>query len=36
MGFNPYRQRGRSPVDYLLVAGALVVCASLVAWALLG
>jgi hypothetical protein len=37
VGYNPYRPgRARGPADYLLVAAALVVCAALVAWALLG
>jgi hypothetical protein len=36
MGFNPFRQQRRSNADYLMVAAALVVCAALVIWALLG
>jgi hypothetical protein len=36
VGFNPFRQARRSPADYLMVAAALIVCAALVAWALLG
>jgi hypothetical protein len=36
MGFNPHRRTRRSPFDYVLVAAALLVCAALVAWALLG
>jgi hypothetical protein len=36
VGLNPFRQRRRSAADILLVAGALVVCAVLVAWAFLG
>ena len=36
MGFNPFRQQRRSNADYLMVAAALVVCAALVLWALLG
>lgn len=36
MGFNPHRQTRKGTSDYLLVAGALVVCLALVAWALLG
>jgi hypothetical protein len=36
MGFNPHRPHRRSPLDYVLVGAALVVCALLVAWALLG
>lgn len=34
MGLNPYRKTRRSPADYLMVAGAVVVCVLLVAWAL--
>jgi hypothetical protein len=33
MGFNPFRQHRRSPVDYVLVAVALVVTLTLVLWA---
>lgn len=36
MGLNPFRQQRRSAADYLLVAGAVLVCALLVAWALFG
>ena len=36
VGFNPFRQQRRSYADYVMVAAALVVCAALVAWALLG
>ena len=36
MGFNPHHPHKRTPVDYVLVAAALVVCALLVAWAFLG
>jgi hypothetical protein len=36
VGFNPFRPRRRSAADYVMVAAALVVCAALVAWALLG
>jgi hypothetical protein len=36
VGFNPFRQRRRSAADYVMVAAALVVCAALVLWALLG
>ena len=36
MGLNPFRQARRSPVDYLLVAVAVLVCIALVAWAALG
>jgi hypothetical protein len=35
VGLNPFRQHRRSTADILLVAGALVVCVLLVAWALL-
>jgi hypothetical protein len=33
VGLNPFRQHRRSPADILMVAGALLVCAALVAWA---
>jgi hypothetical protein len=36
MGLNPFRQQRRSPADYLMVVGAVVVCVALVLWALLG
>jgi hypothetical protein len=36
VGFNPFRQTRRSPADYVMVAAALVVCAALVIWALVG
>jgi hypothetical protein len=36
VGLNPFRQNRRSPADILMVAGALIVCAALVAWALFG
>jgi hypothetical protein len=36
MGFNPHRMHRRSPADYAMVIGALVVVAALVAWALVG
>jgi hypothetical protein len=36
VGLNPFRQHKRSAADYLMVASALVVCALLVGWALLG
>jgi hypothetical protein len=37
MGLNPFRQQPRrSAADYLMVAGAVLACALLVAWALLG
>jgi hypothetical protein len=34
VGLNPFRQHRRSTADIVLVVGALVVCAALVAWAL--
>jgi hypothetical protein len=36
MGLNPFRQHRRSPADYLMVAGAVVVCVALVLWAVFG
>jgi hypothetical protein len=36
VGLNPFRQQRRSPADILMVAGALLVCVALVAWALFG
>jgi hypothetical protein len=36
MGMNPFRPHRRSPVDYALVAAALLVVAALVAWAVYG
>jgi hypothetical protein len=36
MGFNPYRKYRANAADKVLVVLALVVCAALVAWALLG
>jgi hypothetical protein len=36
MGFNPFRAQRRSTADYVMVVAALVVCALLVAWAVLG
>lgn len=36
MGFNPHRQYRRNAADYLMVIGAFVVCAALLAWAFLG
>jgi hypothetical protein len=36
MGLNPYRQRRRSPADYVMVAAAVVACLLLVLWAVLG
>jgi hypothetical protein len=34
VGLTPFRQHRRSTADIVLVVGALVVCAALVAWAL--
>jgi hypothetical protein len=36
VGFNPYRRFRAQAADYLMVAGALVLIAVLVLWALLG
>jgi hypothetical protein len=36
VGFNPFRQTRRSPADYVMVGAALIVCAALVIWALVG
>jgi len=36
MGFNPHRQTRKDPADIALVVAALLVCAALLAWALLG
>jgi hypothetical protein len=36
MGFNPFRQQRTSAFDYLMVAAAVVVCAALVVWAIVG
>lgn len=36
MGFNPNRQYRRSPADYAMVAGAVLVCILLLAWAFFG
>jgi hypothetical protein len=33
VGFNPFRQHRRSPVDYVVLAAALVVVLALVLWA---
>ena len=33
MGFNPFRQHRRSPVDYLVLAAALAAVAVLLLWA---
>jgi len=36
MGFDPSRKHQRSNFDYFFVAGAILVCALLVLWALFG
>jgi hypothetical protein len=36
MGFDPHRRYRRSPADYALVAGAVLACAALLAWAFFG
>jgi hypothetical protein len=36
VGLNPFRPQQRSVADYLMVLGAIVVCAALVLWAFLG
>jgi hypothetical protein len=36
VGFNPHRKYRRTPADYALVAAAVLVCALLVAWAIMG
>ena len=36
VGLNPFRQHRRSPADYLMVGGAVVVCLALVLWAFFG
>ena len=36
MGLNPFRQENHSVVDYLVVAGAIIVTLLLVAWAAFG
>jgi hypothetical protein len=36
VGLNPFREHRRSPADVVMVAGALLVSAALVAWAVLG
>jgi hypothetical protein len=33
MGFNPFRPQRRSPVDYVLVAAAMIISLVLVLWA---
>jgi hypothetical protein len=32
VGFNPFRQQRRSPVDYVLLAAALVLVVALLLW----
>jgi hypothetical protein len=34
VGFNPFRQHRRSPVDYVLVAAALAAVVVLLLWAM--
>jgi len=36
MGFNPTRKRNTRPIDYLIVASAMLAIASLVIWAFFG
>jgi hypothetical protein len=36
VGFNPHGQHARTPLDYVLVGAALVICLGLVVWAVLG
>jgi len=36
MGFNPHRPHRRSPLDYVMVGAALLICTGLVVWAALG
>ena len=36
MGFNPHIKSDKTPDDYLLVVVALIVCAGLVIWGILG
>ena len=36
MGFNPFRQKRRSPADYVMVAAAFAVTVALVVWAFVG
>jgi hypothetical protein len=33
VGFNPFRQQRRSPVDYVLLAAALALVVALLLWA---
>ena len=36
VGLNPFRPQQRSIADYLMVAGAVVVCVALLVWAAFG
>jgi hypothetical protein len=36
VGLNPFHQHRRSPADYLMVGGAVLVCLALVLWAFFG
>jgi hypothetical protein len=36
VGLNPFRPARRSAADYVMVAGAVLACVVLVAWALFG
>ena len=36
MGFNPHRPQTRTAADYAMVAGAVLACVLLLAWAFLG
>jgi hypothetical protein len=36
VGFNPFRRHSVSPLDVVLVAGAIVAAVALVLWAVLG
>jgi hypothetical protein len=36
MGFNPHRKHKTTPLDYAVVAAALLICIALVTWALVG
>ena len=36
MGFNPHRKYRRTPADYAMVGGAVLVCVLLLAWAFFG
>ena len=33
MGFNPFRQQRRSPIDFVLLAAALVIVIAMLLWA---